>query len=114
MKSHNKFSLLALMLLVSNFAPAARISQGSVCAAGAASCVSHDYLGQRPNSSNHDEGDLPWSTQAQGLAHDRDNWYVTNNASAFFTVNPTLRRIPVTTDLADGDVHCSDPGISCS
>jgi hypothetical protein len=75
-------------------------------------CTQHTYLGNRP-----DEGNPGWHEEAQGLAHDADNWYVSQNPG-FFVVGgtiqggPKLWRIPVTHDLADG-VDCGDTGVSC-
>jgi HYR domain len=75
-------------------------------------CTQHTFLGNRP-----DEGNPGWHQEAQGLAHDADNWYVSQNPG-FFVVGgtiqggPKLWRIPVTHDLADG-VDCGDTGVSC-
>jgi hypothetical protein len=76
-------------------------------------CTQHTYLGNRP-----DEGNPGWHVEAQGLAHDADNWYVSQNPGFFTTSGgvvlggPQLWRIPVTRDLADG-VDCGDTGVSC-
>jgi hypothetical protein len=76
-------------------------------------CTQHTYLGNRP-----DEGNPGWHREAQGLAHDADNWYVSQNPGFFLPPGgplqggPQLWRIPVTHDLAAG-VDCGDAGVSC-
>jgi hypothetical protein len=45
-------------------------------------CTQHTFLGNRP-----DEGSPGWHEEAQGLAHDADNWYVSQNPG-FFTAFP--------------------------
>src|SRR6185295_10772046 len=67
------------------------------------------FLGNRP-----DEGTPGWHEEAQGLAHDADNWYVSQNPGfgVTFQGGPQLWRIPVTRDLAH-DVGCGDTGVSC-
>jgi hypothetical protein len=75
-------------------------------------CTQHTYLGNRP-----DEGNPGWHAEAQGLAHDADNWYVSQNPGFFvfggeILGGPALWRIPVTRDLASG-VDCDDAGVAC-
>lgn len=75
-------------------------------------CTEHAYLGNNP-----DEGNPGWHEEVQGLAHDGDYWYITQNP-AFFTLGPImggprLWRIPVTHDLGDG-VDCGHGSVSCS
>lgn len=76
-------------------------------------CSQHMFLGDNPY-----EGNPGWHEEAQGLAHDADNWYMTQN-SIFFSPpagplmgGPQLWRIPVTHDLGDG-VDCSNTEVSC-
>lgn len=72
-------------------------------------CTNHTFLGNRP-----DEGNPGWESEANGLAHDHDHWYVTQNyVTNFGFTNPQIYRIPVTQDLA-GHVTCSSSGVSCS
>jgi hypothetical protein len=77
-------------------------------------CTQHTFLGNRP-----DEGNPGWHEEAQGLAHDADNWYVSQNPGFFVASpggpllgGPQLWRIPVTHDLGHG-VGCGDTGVSC-
>lgn len=77
-------------------------------------CTQHTFLGNGP-----DEGNPGWHQEAQGLTHDADHWYATQNPS-FFAVpiggaiagGPRLWRIPVTTDLSSS-VGCGSGGVSC-
>jgi hypothetical protein len=76
-------------------------------------CSQHTYLGNRP-----DEGSPGWHVEAQGLAHDADNWYITQNPPLIRVGGqvfggPKLWRVPVTRDLASG-VDCDHDGVSCS
>src|SRR6185503_16152342 len=77
-------------------------------------CTQHTFLDNRP-----DEGTPGWHEEAQGLAHDADNWYTTQNPAFFSPVpgippigGPRLWRIPVTHKLSDG-VSCGSGGVSC-
>lgn len=77
-------------------------------------CTDHTYLGNNP-----DEGNPGWHEEVQGLAHDADFWYVTQNPGFFpfpgspLLGGPQLWRIPVTHDLGDG-VDCGHGSVSCS
>ena len=80
-------------------------------------CATHTYLGNNP-----DEGNPGWHEEAQGLTHDADYWYITQNPplipspvleSPIVTGGPRLWRIPVTHDLASG-VSCGSGGVSCN
>ena len=82
--------------------------------AAAQVCTQHAFLGNGP-----DEGNPGWHQEAQGLTHDADYWYATQNPGFFVdpvggTVagGPRLWRIPVTTDLSSG-VSCGAGGVSC-
>jgi hypothetical protein len=66
----------------------------------------HTFIGDSPS-----RGQPGWHDGTQGLAHDRDHWYVTNTNSA--KTRSILWRIPVSTDLA-ADVECDTGGVSCS
>jgi len=77
-------------------------------------CTQHTYIADNP-----DEGNPGWNEEAQGLAHDTDNWYITHNPVFFrdsvgriFGGGPRLWKVPVTHDLGDG-VDCDDPGAAC-
>src|SRR5262245_31089550 len=75
-------------------------------------CSQHTFLGDRPTA-----GNPGWHVEAQGLAHDSDYWYITQNPPFAFSPiivggGPRLWRIPVTHDLND-HVACDDPGVSC-
>jgi hypothetical protein len=77
--------------------------------AAAQICTNHTFLGDRPH-----EGNPGWESEAQGLAHDDDHWYITQNfKTSFGFTNPQVYRIPVTQDLGE-HVTCSTPGVSCS
>lgn len=67
-------------------------------------CSQHTLLGDRPAA-----GNPGWHEEAQGLAHDSDYWYVTQNREH---LDPRMWRIPVTHDLGAG-VACGDAGVSC-
>ena len=78
-------------------------------------CTEHTYLGNNP-----DEGNPGWHEEAQGLAHDADYWYITQNPGFVRLTpggpllgGPQLWRVPVTTNLADG-VDCGHGSVSCS
>lgn len=84
-----------------------------VAAGDAHVCTMHTYLGNNP-----DEGNPGWHEEAQGLAHDADSWYATQNPP--FTIfpptilgGPRLWRIPVTHDLG-ASASCGSGGVSCS
>jgi hypothetical protein len=75
-------------------------------------CSQHTFLGNSP-----DEGNPGWHQEAQGLTHDADYWYVTQNPAFRPLGNevvggPRLWRIPVTTNLSSG-VDCGAGGVSC-
>src|SRR5262245_43228196 len=71
-------------------------------------CCAHTFLGNSP-----DEGNPGWHQEAQGLTHDADYWYVTQNPLLVpGIVGPRLWRIPVTTDLSSS-VDCGVGGVSC-
>jgi len=77
-------------------------------------CTQHTYIGDNP-----DEGNPGWHEEAQGLAHDNDNWYITQNPAFFQNClgcpiggGPRLWKVPVTHDLGD-HVDCDDPGAAC-
>lgn len=84
---------------------------------GAQVCSTHTYLGNNP-----DEGNPGWHEEAQGLAHDADYWYMTQNPAfqispfqtppAIIGGGPRLWRVPVTTNLGSG-VDCGHGGVSC-
>lgn len=56
----------------------------------------YNYLGNYPNEANPG-----WHQEAQGLAHDQNNWFITQRGS--------LWKIPVTRDL--NDVNLDDQGV---
>jgi HYR domain len=78
-------------------------------------CTTHTYLGNNP-----DEGNPGWHEEVQGLGHDADFWYISQNppigvsfpAGTLFG-GPALWRVPVTHDLGDG-VSCGSGSVSCS
>jgi HYR domain len=75
-------------------------------------CCAHTFIGNSP-----DEGNPGWHQEAQGLTHDADYWYVTQNPAFRPSGNeivggPRLWRIPVTTNLSSG-VDCGAGGVSC-
>src|SRR5262245_4466973 len=77
-------------------------------AATAQVCTQHTFIGNAP-----DEGNPGWHQEAQGLTHDADYWYVTQNPSFRGIIDiPLLWRIPVTTNLSSG-VDCGAGGVSC-
>lgn len=79
-------------------------------------CTTHTYLGNNPN-----QGNPGWHQEVQGLAHDADYWYITQNpalrVSPFdnppvLTGGPRLWRVPVSHDLGAG-VGCGSGSVSC-
>ncbi len=83
------------------------IAQPAVLAGSA--CYLHHYLGEVP-----DEEALAWSHESQGVTHDMDNWYITQNVPFdIFSCKGMIWRIPITHNLAD-DVSCGDGGVSCA
>jgi hypothetical protein len=80
-------------------------------------CTQHTFIGGNP-----DEGDPGWHVEAQGIAHDADNWYITQNpafvraggpAGPIVGGGPRLWKVPVTHDLGEG-IDCDDPGAACT
>jgi len=76
--------------------------------------VRHAYLGDHPH-----EVETGWHDRTQGISHDADHWYVSQNLSSrggFLgrreVLIPRLLRIPVSRDLSV-PIHCRTPGISC-
>jgi hypothetical protein len=102
--AHRKWFAVLGLAVVLALAPA--FSQAQIC-------TQHTFLGNRP-----DEGNPGWHSEAQGLTHDADNWYASQNPGLFITPageivgGPQLWRIPVTHDLASG-ADCGDAGVSC-
>lgn len=79
-------------------------------------CATHTYLGNNPS-----EGNPGWHQEVQGLAHDADYWYITQNPAfriSPFDNPPTLAggprlwRVPVTHDLG-ADADCGSGSVSC-
>ncbi len=59
----------------------------------------YNYLGNHPD----EKWDTGWSSNTQGLTHDQDNWYITQDEP------DRLWKIPVTKDL-DGPLTYNNPG----
>lgn len=59
-----------------------------------------NYIGTRPS-----EAETKYAEEAQGLAHDENNWFISQVWA--------LWKIPVDLDLA-GNIQCDTPGVVCS
>jgi hypothetical protein len=66
------------------------------------------FLGDYPASASPG-----WNDGANGLTHDRDNWFITQTPTTAVRPEgpPRLWKIPVTHDL--NKVKCDDPGVAC-